>query len=335
MVELSDGGFLVLGIRDLSQSGLLDAYLLRLNSFGDTLWTRTYVLPDNEDASNLCELADGNYLISGAFTNDNNGSDFYFVKINPVGDVLWTRSYGGAGFDLVQDAKALPDGGAVFAGLTDSFGEMGDLYLGRINGSGDTLWTHTYGGDDEDHAHTLALTSDGGFLVGGHTDSFGSVNGDVYLVKTGSDGNAQWVFTQPGPDYESFESMQQTGDGGVILVGNHIVESVGSNMLLLRLDNITSAPGEFIPHPSSLILSSYPNPFNAAATITFVLPQSDHVRLNVFDLSGRAVATLTDAVYSAGEHRLNVDASRWPSGTYLYRLETSSSSVQKKMVLIK
>ena len=334
IVQQPGGGFLIVGIKDVTQQGQLDIFLLSVNENGDTLWTRTYVRAGIEDGTNLTALSDGNYLITGSIQNEVTGTDFYFMKITPSGDTLWTRSYGGEGFDLVVETRPVPDGGAVFAGLTDSFGEHGDHYLARINSSGDTLWSRTFGGDDEDHAHTLALASDGGYLLAGHTDSFESVNGDLYLIKTDSDGIMQWIFTQPGPDYESFESLEQTSDGGVILAINHIPIGLSSNVVLMRLDNIESV-SDFIPQPSSFTLSSYPNPFNATATISFTLPQADRIQLDVFDINGRAITTLANEHFSAGEHRVSLDASLWPSGIYLCHLQTSHTTLTCKLLLLK
>ena len=88
--------------------------------------------------------------------------------------------------------------------------------------------------------------------------------------------------------------------------------------------------------PAEISLSqNYPNPFNPSTSIQFALPESGNVRLSVFNLLGQNVVTLVNGVESAGYHTVQFDASRLSSGIYLYRLETSSSTIIKQMVLIK
>jgi hypothetical protein len=330
---LEDGGFLIAGDIDPLSNGMTDIYLLRLNGDGDTLWTRPLPSESAASATSLIRLTDGNFLISGSISGQS--ADFYFVKVTPTGDTLWTRQYGGAGYDLVYDAIPTADGGAVYAGLTDSYGQGGDMYMARLSSAGDSVWAHNYGGPEEDHAHSLAATSDGGYLVFGHTDSYGALNGDAYLIKTDETGNVQWTYTYGSPDYEAFESARQLADGGVILCGNRSGASY-ADMFLLRLDNIESTvsvpevPGEFVLH------QNYPNPFNANTAITFDLNSARRVTLSIYSMLGRQVGTLVDQVLPAGTHRLFFDAASLPSGEYIYRLRGEDGMVlQKKMILIK
>ncbi len=335
ILPLANGDFIIAGNQDVTQAGFDDIFLLRLTSGGDTVWARTIQQPTIEDALSICLLNDGNYLIGGTqYSMENPSSEFYFVKTTASGDTLWTRAYGGPGSDVVVAVQPVLSGGAVFAGLTDSFGEGGDLYLAGLTGGGDTLWSHTYGGPNEDHAHALTSTTDGGFLLAGHTDSFGAANGDIYAVKTDSVGQTQWTFMLPRPGYESAESVQKTPDGGFILAGNRIAEGL-ANIMLIRLSSPQSAnprsesPAEFALH------QNYPNPFNSSTGISFELLQSTHVSLDVFNLTGRRVATLVNEYLSSGSHHLSLDAGLWPSGVYIYRFTTPHFTTQRKMLLLR
>ncbi|MBU0509236.1 T9SS type A sorting domain-containing protein [bacterium] len=89
----------------------------------------------------------------------------------------------------------------------------------------------------------------------------------------------------------------------------------------------------FIPHPSSLILSSYPNPFNAQTTITFTLPSAGRVRLELFDVLGRSARLLLDEPRMAGEHFFRLDASDLPTGIYFARLAGREPHTIKLMLL--
>jgi hypothetical protein len=335
ILPLADGSFIIAGDEDVTQAGMTDIFLMKVDANGDTLWTHVIQQPTIESASCICPLTDGNYLIGGTqLSPQSQSSDFYFMKVSPAGDTLWTRSLGGDGYDVVVDVKPQSNGNAVFAGLTDSFGEGGDIFFAKLNTAGDTIWTHTYGGPNEDHVHTLALTSDGGFAIGGHTDSFGAVNGDVFLVKTNADGVSQWSWTESGPDYESIESIQQMPDGGYIFIGNHSSADF-ADMFLARLTAGQSAnPPAPLPSAFSLY-QNYPNPFNSATEISFDLPSPQRVRLQIFDITGRLVVTLLNSDLSPGLHHISVAAASLPSGVYVYRLTTLSYTAQRKMLLLK
>jgi hypothetical protein len=83
------------------------------------------------------------------------------------------------------------------------------------------------------------------------------------------------------------------------------------------------------------LAQNFPNPFNPSTTIQFTLPQDDVVRLKVFDASGRDVQTLVNGRTSKGTHSDQFNAANLSSGVYLYRLETSTFSETKKMLLVK
>jgi hypothetical protein len=91
----------------------------------------------------------------------------------------------------------------------------------------------------------------------------------------------------------------------------------------------TSLPTEYA------LLQNYPNPFNPSTTIAFALPEVASVRLTVFDVTGRAVATLLNGTQSAGSHSVNFDASRLAAGLYFYRLEAPNFSATRKLMLLK
>ncbi|MFH1010077.1 MAG: hypothetical protein V1784_02440, partial [bacterium] len=83
----------------------------------------------------------------------------------------------------------------------------------------DTLWTRTYGGSSYEDAYSVQQTADGGYVLAGYTETFGGGNGDVYLVKTNSQGDTLWTRTYGGSTWDWAESVQQTSDGGYIMAG--------------------------------------------------------------------------------------------------------------------
>ncbi len=186
----SDGGFILAGETISLSSPSNQIYLVRTDSLGDTLWTRKFGGTSDEYGFSVQQTADTGYIVAGYTESFGAGSrDLYLVKTNPFGDTLWTRTYGDSNDNQGMSVQQTSDAGYIVAGYTDASGTGStDVYLLRIDGLGDTVWTRTYGGTLADLGFFVRQTSDGGYVVAGSTLSFGAVNLDVYLIKTGGDG---------------------------------------------------------------------------------------------------------------------------------------------------
>jgi hypothetical protein len=138
-------------------------------------------------ALSVQQMADGGYFMVGYTISFGAGSeDFYIVKTDNFGYNLWGYTYGGSHSDIAYSVCKTTDEDYIVAGVTSSFGAGGrDFYLVKTNSQGDTLWTRTYGGSDDDEAYSVQQTADGGYILAGHTRSFGTGGKDFYLVKTG------------------------------------------------------------------------------------------------------------------------------------------------------
>ncbi|MBK7104439.1 MAG: T9SS type A sorting domain-containing protein [Ignavibacteriae bacterium] len=93
--------------------------------------------------------------------------------------------------------------------------------------------------------------------------------------------------------------------------------------------DISSKPNEFN------LRANYPNPFNPTTTITYEIPYSSKVNLNIYDIQGNMVAKLVDESKSAGVHSIQFNASNIPSGVYFYKLTAGNNSDMKKMLFLK
>jgi hypothetical protein len=188
--QTTDGGYIVAGMTYFYDAGWYDVYLIKTNSLGDTLWTRTYGGADVDCGYSVQQTTDGGYIVTGETHSYGAGAeDVYLIKTNASGDTLWTRTYGGAHYDAGNSVQQTTDGGYIVAGYTLSYGEGADVYLIKTNGSGDTLWTKTYGGSSTDWGESVQQTSDGGYVVAGRTISYGAGNYDVYLIKIKPEGS--------------------------------------------------------------------------------------------------------------------------------------------------
>ncbi len=238
--QTSDGGFIIAGNTNSFGVGKYDIYLIKTNSLGDTLWTKTFGGTGEEYGWSVQQTSDGGFIIAGKTNSFGAGSfDVYLIKTNSSGDTLWTRIFGGTGADCGRSVQQTSDGGFIIAGYTYSFGAGSyDVYLIKTNSLGDTLWTKTFGGTKGDMAYSVQQTFDGGFIITGYTESFGVGSEDVYLIKTNSSGDTLWTKTFGGTGSDMAYSVQQAFDGGFIIAGKtNSFWSSGENVYLIKTNS--------------------------------------------------------------------------------------------------
>ncbi len=294
--QTNDGGYILTGWTKSFGAGLNDIWLIKTNSSGDTLWTKTFGGSEDDNSSCVRQTSDGGYilfaetvsfgptywkawLIKTDATGDKTWTkligenrhyfiqsgfelfggdyifvgyhkasgagqeDIWFVKTNHSGDTVWTKTFGGTGNDISSTFQQTNDGGYIIAASTNSFGAGNyDAWLIRTNADGDTIWTRTYGGADTDHASDVKQTDDNGFIIAGSTRSFGHANNynDAWLIKTNFNGDTTWTKTFGGDLHDGALSVQQTSDGGFLIVGNLGIDSFNRDIWLIK----TNASGD-------------------------------------------------------------------------------------------
>jgi len=205
VIQTSAGDYIVVGGTnstdgDVSSThGDNDAWIIKLNSSGDAVWSRTYGGSSSDGAASIIPLADG-FMIS-AETQSNNGdltgltshggSDTWLIKINGDGDILWKKTYGGTNGEGSGRILKTSDGGYVFSTTTtsnngDVSGNHGyaDTWVVKINSAGNIVWQKCFGGNDMDNADIMNVTSSGQIVLVGYTFS---KNGDITGLKGGED----------------------------------------------------------------------------------------------------------------------------------------------------
>jgi hypothetical protein len=228
--NVSGGGFILVGNTTTTDSTWGDISMIRMNPWGDTLWTRQYGGSDGESAEGVCETPDGGFVVAGLTNSYGAGSaDLYVLRTDSNGDTLWTRTYGGTGYDAAYGIDLAHGGGYVIAGNIDLGGGDIDVYLVRIDENGDTLWTNTYGGSAVDWAMRVRRTSDGGYIMAGETRSFVDPIGDAYLVKVDSLGVLEWHQWYGGTGIEVAYDVRQNPSGGYMAVGYTNSAGAGSS----------------------------------------------------------------------------------------------------------
>ncbi len=215
-------------------------------------WERNYGGTDGEIfLADIVQTEDGGYIFTASTVSidkdvpeNRGGTDIWVCKINPIGEVIWSKTFGGTDSDLPSGLFITIEGNILVAGSTFSNdmnvpGNKGgmDIWVFTLNSSGEMIWSKTYGGSNNEGAASIIPTKDGNLLIGGHTYSndgdFLTNHGmlDVYLMKINPNGAVIWVKTYGGSLVDGgFNYIKMPDDGFVILSGSNSNDGdVGGN----------------------------------------------------------------------------------------------------------
>jgi len=277
----TDGGYIIAAHTSSFGAGQHDVYLIKTDVNGDTAWTRAYGGSGGDFLRAVDQTLDEGYIsVSETFSFGAGSADIYLVKVDQLGNLLWSKTYGGSSSDFGYSVSQTTDSGYIIGGFTTSFGAgQSDMYLVKTDTDGAVLWAKTYGGPLSDFGYSVQETNDGGYIIAGFTQSFG-VGGDVYLVRTDSSGVLLWSKNYGGASSDYGWSVQQTTDGGYVVSGYSASFGAGSNdVYLIKTDEFgnsgcnESNPGTITGTVQSTIVASPQTMIGSGAfinaTITF------------------------------------------------------------------
>ncbi len=187
--QTRDGGCVVAAICEDSSG---DAFrLIKTDASGNATWTRNCGdAPIYYGGMSVQQSGDGGYVVCGTSrVGERGGNDALLVRTDSLGQVLWTKSYGGEHDDWANSVIEAPDGGLIIVGNTASYTTFRDhnVWLIKTYSNGDTVWTRTYGWAHNDMGYSVQLASDGGYIIAGKTWSADS-RAQVLLIKTDAEG---------------------------------------------------------------------------------------------------------------------------------------------------
>lgn len=230
-----DGGYIIIGHTKSFGKGLVDIWLIKVDKDGIELWNRTYGGSQNDFSHAIRETNDNGFILVGwTGSYGNGGFDIWAIKTDSNGSEQWNRTYGCIGDEKGLSVDITNDNGYIISGVTDSYGAgMFDIWLVKIDGSGNELWNKTFGFEFDDWGQSVKQTGDSGYIIAGsffpHPN--GSGFSDICLIKTDSNGNEHWNRTLGGESSDSGYSVYQTEDDCYILVGKNY-----SDMELIKTD---------------------------------------------------------------------------------------------------
>lgn len=243
--QTTDGGYIVAGATfsndgDVSSNnGEEDFWIIKLDSNGNLQWEQTFGGTDVDRAEAIQQTADGGYIAAG-FSASLNGDvggnfgnfDFWLIKLDAGGNLLWEQNYGGSGPDWAYELETTSDGGFLLSGSTistdhDVLDNNGfyDYWVIKVDQNGTLLWSQNFGGTGEDRAYFVREATDGNYIISGSTysnndDVGGNFGGsDFWIIKIDVDGNLIWEENFGGQGSEWAWAVDITDDGGAVVTG--------------------------------------------------------------------------------------------------------------------
>jgi hypothetical protein len=218
----NDGGYIIAGFAQMDPNLLYQGCLIKIDSLGNEEWTRTYGGSEDDEFNSVQPTSDGGFIAAGwteSYGFPDGYSNFYLVKTDALGDTIWTSALGGNSVDRAYCIRSTNDG-YVFVGYSASEGiSVPNSILYKVDVNGDSVWVRTFGGSYYEQIYHVEATSDGGYILCGNiSDTLNQ--GSTWLIKTDSQGDTLWTKRPCGSINGSFESVQQTSDGGYVCCGN-------------------------------------------------------------------------------------------------------------------
>lgn len=234
----SDGAFIVVGENEPTYANN-NAYLLKIDSDGDTLWTTDFGGDYNDDIGrSVRETTDGGFIVCG-YTGVSNSNEVFLWKTNPQGGTQWATTFAPTPDNRGHCVRQTSDGGYIIAGqgwiVRGSFGSY-DMYVIKTNSGGGVEWERFMGGEMNDFALGVCEMPNGDFIATGRTQSFGGW--DAYLVRLSPSGDSVWArAVGEGAQDEGTGILAMEDGSGVIFTGLHYTYGPGSDAFLSRADN--------------------------------------------------------------------------------------------------
>ncbi|MCX6199917.1 MAG: T9SS type A sorting domain-containing protein [Bacteroidetes bacterium] len=334
--QTKDGGFVLAGITisnsngDVTQlpKGGYDYWIVKTDSLGNKIWDKRFGGNMNDLLSSFLQTNDGCYILGGYTLSDSSGdlsehirgvSDYWLLKIDPLGNKIWDKTFGGDSSDELYSMQPTKDGGFIIGGISTSkiSGDVsedgsgkGDYWIIKIDSLYSKQWDKKFGGSDNERIFTsVKQTKDRGYLLSGISPS--NISGDktetnlgieqVWLVKTDDIGNKQWDKTLLTTGQHEYGYAIQSDDG-CYEVANYTDAGIGGYKTQANWDttnattdywlikfcdtsNITSVSSfSLLEEPQVKI---YPNPANSQL---FIETNGEEIKqVNIYNTMGEVV----------------------------------------------
>jgi|TARA_B110000902_G_scaffold242124_1_gene293168 hypothetical protein len=272
-IQTLDGGYLITGTLDVTASSQQgndrsslssrhaggDYWAIKLDASGTKQWRRFFGGSNTDSANDVIQTEDSGFLMVGLsdsididISNNKGTYDFWVVKINSNGELVWEKSYGGEESDQAYEITKTSDGNFVITGDTRSdnldvitnYGSA-DIWTIKISPLGEIIWKKTFGGSSFDSSKAIIPSRDGGFYIAGNSRSINNDltsnkgNNDVWVLKISESGNLEWQKSIGGTEIDLAFGIAELNNNSIVVVGeswssnNEVLENKGFSDLLI------------------------------------------------------------------------------------------------------
>jgi len=368
--QTTDGGFIlagnsssnISGDKTESTKGGYDYWIVKTDATGNIQWQNDIGGGGDELLYCIQQTIDGGFVLGGGSTSNISGDkienslgwlDYWIVKTDSSGMIQWQNTIGGSLEDYLESVSQTIDGGYILGGysISDSSGDktennngMLDMWIVKTDSSGVIQWENTIGGSLSDYLSSIMQTLDGGYIIGGGSES--NISGDktencmggndFWVIKTDSSGTIQWQNTIGGNNYDDLLSTSQTSDGGYILGGFSNTTISGDktedcngeqDYWIVKLSDVQTSVSDISEMSKGLLI--YPNPANSILFIDAESMSGSESRIIITDVAGRTVLLIPIAS-SSTKH--SIDISSFSQGIYFVQVEDGAKISRGRFV---
>ena len=253
LIQTSDGGYALIGYSDSSDgdvtinNGNRDFWVIKINATGAIIWEKSFGYSGVDEGVSILETSDNHFILSGvldvtASEGDGNsgrysprhaGGDYWSIKINASGDMVWSRFYGGSFTDnpagiienITSDLITVGGSDSNDVDISNNKGTY-DFWVIKSSSSGDIIWEKSYGGSEIDEARGVISTDNGDHIIVGDTRSeeqdvsFNNGGADLWVLRISDNGDSIWEKSYGGSNFDVGKSISSTFDSGFIIAGS-------------------------------------------------------------------------------------------------------------------
>jgi hypothetical protein len=347
-IAIADDGSYVMAWTD-NRNGNTDIYAQRFDMSGNAIDSNILI---NDDIGfsyqynpSVAMTSDGTYIIAWQDRRSDN-YDIYVQYFDASGNAIGPNTIindDDSSFYQSDPSIAMIDNGSYLISWRDYRNDNPDIYAQRFDASGNAIGSNILINDDvgnsDQYDPSVALNNDGTYVITWEDQRNG--HWDIYAQLFNAAGT-RLGYNYPVNSTFGIDSIL-SAHPSVKMIGSKIYTTWNENRNEETVYDVYCNILEFsvlsLIHPENLdvflLNDNYPNPFNPRTTISYQLSSDCNIELSIFNLNGRKVATLIHDHQSAGYYSVNWSASAFPSGIYLYRLDTGDYVETKKMVLLK
>ncbi|MFA4986439.1 MAG: hypothetical protein WC712_07645 [Candidatus Brocadiia bacterium] len=228
VIEASDGSLMITAQTLASGAGGIDGVVIKMSRSGSVLWCKTYGGSSWDTFTRIVETNDG-FILLGATEGSYSSVDWdaWALQIDFSGNLIWQSKLDGSHPDFFNDMAPTDDGNFILVGTTSNLfgGSNNEMLIAKMTPSGTFLWQKVISSSGSEGAYRITRLSDGNFLIGGCTNSYGNGGFDMILLKIDANCNIIWqrTYGRTGDDY--LMQVKELPDGKLVFSG----DSTGSS----------------------------------------------------------------------------------------------------------